>query len=110
MFYVYRILDKNKKVLYVNSTTDIGIIVFHLERKGYLSESQYREMDKIEFLECLSLDDMYDLEEYLINLWKPPYNTPTEKSSIYVDLDKLIWQDFSNKEKKRIIHYFRKSE
>ena len=83
MYYVYRFLDKANQIVYVGKTGHIEKrMTEHFSKQGHLTEEQYKQVEKIEYVELAFQLDMDILEKYLINLWKPPFNTVDKESNI----------------------------
>lgn len=73
--YIYRFCNKNKEVIYVGLTKEIGGRMYHHFNNGHLNEDAYEETDAIEYVEVGCETTMNLLEIYLINKYKPKYNS-----------------------------------
>lgn len=74
-YYIYRFLNKNNEVLYVGKTYNelLKRILGHVNLK-LLTDSQLREIDKIQFIEISNAFDWHILEIFYINYFKAKYN------------------------------------
>lgn len=104
MYYVYRFLNKANQIVYVGKTGHLEKrMTEHFSRQGHLTEGQYKQVKKIEYTELKFQLDMDILEKYLINLWKPSFNSVDKDSNITLfsfNNVSLKWKDF---DKKKII-------
>ena len=101
MYYVYRFLDKANQIVYIGKTGHLKKrMTEHFSKQGHLTEEQYKQIEKIEYVELAFQLDMDILEKYLINLWKPPFNTVDKDSDITLfsfNNAPLKWKDFDKK-------------
>ncbi|WP_297136388.1 GIY-YIG nuclease family protein [Terrisporobacter sp.] len=72
----YRFIDELGKVIYVGSAKDINRRVSsHIKGKqGHLGKKVYDQVAKIEITKTESYGKALDLEQFLINKYKPRYN------------------------------------
>ena len=101
MYYVYRFLDASDQIKYVGKTGNLEKrMTEHFSKQGHLAEEQYRQIEKIEYVELDFQLDMDILEKYLINLWNPPFNTVDKNSNITlfkITDNSLTWKTFDKK-------------
>ena len=101
MYYVYRFLDKANQIVYVGKTGHLKKrMTEHFSRQGHLTEEQYKQIEKIEYVELAFQLDMDFLEKYLINLWKPSFNSVDKDSDITLfsfNNAPLKWKNFERK-------------
>ena len=101
MWYVYRFLDKTANILYIGKTNNIKRRMnVHFSSYGHLKENQYKQVEKIEYVELAHRLDMNLLEKYLINLWKPSFNNIDSNSEIPLfdfDINLLNFKIFDKK-------------
>lgn len=72
---VYRFLDEDDNVLYVGKTQSMTYrIMQHFTGNGHLKSECYRQVKKIQYMQCKNDSDMKDKEIYFINKYKPKYN------------------------------------
>ena len=106
MYYVYRFLDKSNQIVYVGKTGYLKKrMTEHFSKQGHLTKGQYEQVEKIEYVELAFHLDMDFLEKYLINLWKPPFNSVDKDSDITLfsfNNAPLKWKNF---DKKEIVNY-----
>lgn len=102
-FYVYRFLDKNNKVLYVGRTNNLEKrIASHFLNKDAQIVKRNERTEHIQYTSFSTKTYSAIYEIFLINLWKPKYNTldkynETLDESI-LSSDNLVWEDFSTYE------------
>lgn len=73
--YVYRFLDKSKKVIYVGQTHNIEERIINHIKSGHLPLECYEQVDEVEYLTVNSKAEADIVEVYFINLYKPAYNS-----------------------------------
>lgn len=97
MFYVYKFLNSKNEVIYVGRTIDIDKRMSQHFNKGHLPEKCYSEVSKVYYTEFSSYSDMCMYEIYLINAYKPVYNTADK----YSDCESLSEFGIPDKQWKR---------
>lgn len=108
--YVYRFLDTENQIVYVGKTnqTLASRMRQHFSGSGHLKKERLAKVTKIEFVTFATKVEMNIAELYLINLWKPEFNTKDkydEKVTFQpFDVNELDWSEFllSNITKNRI--------
>ena len=107
MFYVYRFLDKNEKIIYIGKTGDMDSRIRNHIDSGHLPLSCYKTIEKIEYIEVPTKVDMDILELYLINKFKPFFNRlDKEKSELYTNItNDLQWKPYSKVDYKLLLKY-----
>ena len=70
-YYIYRFLNENNEVLYVGKTYNelLKRILGHVNLK-LLTDSQLKEIDKIQYIEISNAFDWHILEIFYINYFK----------------------------------------
>ena len=94
MAYTYRFKDKYDNVIYIGYTgqTMAQRINQHFT-KGHLPQSVYEEVVKIEYMKHKTKSDAQVWEVYLINKYKPRYNTLNKKNdALTIDLGEENWK------------------
>ena len=94
MAYTYRFKDKYDNVIYIGYTgqTMAQRMNQHFT-KGHLPKSVYEEVAKIEYIKHKTKSDAQVWEVYLINKYKPRYNTLNKKNDILtIDLGEENWK------------------
>ena len=94
MAYTYRFIDTNENIIYVGYTaqTMAKRIGQHFT-KGHLPKSVYEEVAKIEYMKHKTKSDAQVWEVYLINKYKPRYNTLNKKNDMLtIDLGEENWK------------------
>lgn len=104
--YVYRLLDKNRNILYIGKTRQLQKrLNKHLKGLTNLPKECVDKIAKIQYLRFTYVGDMDIYELYLINYYHPPYNqdSNTELGIIRLPLY-TDWNDYDiiNKCKKNI--------
>lgn len=112
MYYVYRFLNKNNKVIYIGKTQGkignrLGI---HFGVSGHLPKDCYNSTKTIEYIELYTKLDMDIKELYYIGKWKPlynaDYNRKNEKMRTILEEDNewIVFKDdiskYASREKK----------
>lgn len=88
MYYVYRFLDANENVIYVGKTADIRERMYqHFSEVGHLPKECYDKVHKIEYLETKDSVDGTIIEKYLINEFRPMFNSDYVNSDIIYSLN-----------------------
>lgn len=73
--YIYRFIDKNRKVIYVGKTNNLNKRYNqHFGKKGHLTKECYNSVWKIEYIKVDSELNALLLETYYINKYRPKYN------------------------------------
>lgn len=79
----YRFINEYGKVIYVGSAKNIDRRVHsHFSKSGHLPKECYQSVARIEVLKCESYGKALDLEQYLINKYKPHYNKRDKSHNI----------------------------
>ena len=94
MAYTYRFKDKYDNVIYIGYTgqTMAQRMNQHFT-KGHLPKSVYEEVAKIEYIKHKTKSDAQVWEVYLINKYKPRYNTLNKKNDVLtIDLGEENWK------------------
>jgi hypothetical protein len=102
MYYVYRFINENSKIIYVGKTKRIikQRLDEHFSTSGHLPKECYSQVKKIEYIEILSKVDMDIKELYYINKWIPIYNDKDkyeEEFSIVIDENEK-WIEYNRNE------------
>lgn len=103
--YVYRFIDKNKKIIYVGKTNNLDRrFGQHFNKGGHLPKECYNSVWKMEYIKVDSELNALLLETYYINKYRPKYNklnkTYKATSTKNVNLKEIStnWKTF------RIVH------
>ena len=94
MAYTYKFVNKYNETIYIGYTgqTMAQRINQHFT-KGHLSKSVYEEVAKIEYIKHKTKSDAQVWEVYLINKYKPRYNTLNKKNDMLtIDLGEENWK------------------
>ena len=94
MAYTYKFVNKYNETIYIGYTgqTMAQRINQHFT-KGHLPKSVYEEVAKIEYIKHKTKSDAQVWEVYLINKYKPRYNTLNKKNDILtIDLGEENWK------------------
>ena len=97
MFYVYRFLDKDLKVIYIGRTVDIKArMTQHFGNGGHLPKECYESVHRVDFLEFKTKNDMKIKELYYIGKYRPKYNT-ADNSAVSFVMDEIqdVWVTYS---------------
>lgn len=103
MYYVYRFLDEESKVLYVGRTENINerLTKQHFTQRGHLPQDCYKSTKSVEYCEINSRSEMKIYELYLINYHKPSYNVQDNTSEVFqFTLPEIQWVKYEG-EKER---------
>lgn len=101
--YVYR-FKSGGDIKYVGITNSIGARMLQHFTNGHLDKEMYDNVEKIEYIEVDSEAVMNLLEVYLINKWKPEWNTMRKYDGelSFGCIDDLIkeelWREYSYEE------------
>lgn len=101
--YVYR-FKSGGDIKYVGITNNIGARMLQHFTSGHLDKELYDSVEKVEYIEVESEAVMNLLEVYLINKWKPEWNTMRKyDGELSFDcIDNLIkeelWREYSYEE------------
>ena len=83
MAYTYRFKDKYDNVIYIGYTgQQMAQRMNQHFTKGHLPKSVYEEVAKIEYIKHKTKSDAQVWEVYLINKYKPRYNTLNKKNDM----------------------------
>ena len=97
IYYLYRFLDENEKVLYIGRTNDITrrILKEHFTENTHLSNECYLAVSAIEYAEFQNESEEVAYEAILINKERPIYNTQFKDSAEFdVNLPNIEWKPF----------------
>lgn len=93
---VYRFLDKDNNIIYVGKTQNISNrMTQHFSGNGHLLMECYRQVKKIQYIQCENEADMSIKEIYFINKFKPKYNNiGLYDGDVYnKDYDSIKWNN-----------------
>ena len=68
MFYIYRFVDKDNKIIYIGKTKQS--LRYRFSQHVHLPESCYSKVSRIEYLECQTEADMSMKEIFYINIYR----------------------------------------
>ena len=94
MAYTYKFVNKYNEIIYIGYTgqTMAQRINQHFT-KGHLPKSVYEEVAKIEYIKHKTKSDAQVWEVYLINKYKPRYNTLNKKNDMLtINLGEENWK------------------
>ena len=94
MAYTYKFVNKYNETIYIGYTgqTMAQRINQHFT-KGHLPKSVYEEVAKIEYIKHKTKSDAQVWEVYLINKYKPRYNTLNKKNDMLtINLGEENWR------------------
>ena len=95
VYYVYRFLDENNKIIYVGKTGDLKSRIRGHFAKGHLPKKCYSNVKNIEACKITNETNCAIYEIYYINKYKPKYNKIHKyKDRIILDLSELEWINF----------------
>jgi len=97
VFYIYRFLDKNGKILYIGRTNDIErrILKEHFTAIGHLPEECYMAVEKVEYARIVNESEEVAYEAILINKLKPKYNIQFNDEGLFdIKLPEFEWKPF----------------
>lgn len=97
MFYLYRFIDSNDKVIYIGRTNDINrrILKEHFSDNTHLPNNCYLEISKIEVAKIENESEEVAYEAILINKIRPKYNIQfKDEGNFDIDIPELIWNSF----------------
>lgn len=100
MFYVYRFLDKDLKVIYIGRTVDIKArMTQHFGKGGHLPKECYDSVHRVDFLEFKTKNDMKIKELYYIGKYRPMYNT-VDNHAVSFEMNELqdVWVTYSKED------------
>ena len=94
MAYTYKFNDKYDNVIYIGYTGQtVAQRMNQHFTKGHLPQSVYEEVAKIEYIKHKTKSDAQVWEVYLINKYKPRYNTLNKKNdALTIDLGEENWK------------------
>ena len=79
----YRFINEYGKVIYVGSAKNIDRRIHsHFSKSGHLSKECYQSVAIVEVTKTESYGKALDLEQYLINKYKPRYNKRDKSHNI----------------------------
>ena len=94
-FYIYRFLDKYKKIIYIGRTYKLDSRIKQHFYNGHLTCECYEEVEFIEVAELNNEADMYILEIYLISKYNPKYNTEYNNMKCSLVLEEPIFNPYT---------------
>ena len=94
MAYTYRFINKYNETIYIGYTgQQMAQRMNQHFTKGHLPQSVYEEVAKIEYIKHKTKSDAQVWEVYLINKYKPRYNTLNKKNDMLtIDLGEENWK------------------
>lgn len=97
---VYKFVNRVGETIYIGSTgnfTKRMYAHFHNMNNGKMRKPQYDEVDRILFCNLETRNDAYILENYLIQKYKPKYNTASVNSGkitiVHIAEQSYLWQE-----------------
>lgn len=87
---VYRFINKNNEIIYIGQAKNLKN---RLNNHNHLPKECYEEIERIEYIEFETEDDMGFAEKYFISKNKPKYNVANKNKDITV-----IIEEFEKKE------------
>ena len=94
-YYIYRFLDIYRRIIYIGRTSSLDKRINHHFTNGHLPFECYDEAEFIEVAELNYEADMYIYEIYLINKYKPKYNTEFNNMKCSIVLDDLEFKPYN---------------
>ena len=94
MAYTYKFINKYNETIYIGYTgQQMAQRMNQHFTKGHLPQSVYEEVAKIENIKHKTKSDAQVWEVYLINKYKPRYNTLNKKNDMLtIDLGEEKWK------------------
>ena len=94
MAYTYKFVNKYNETIYIGYTgQQMAQRMNQHFTKGHLPKSVYEEVAKIEYIKHKTKSDAQVWEVYLINKYKPRYNTLNKKNdALTIDLGEEDWK------------------
>ena len=94
MAYTYKFINKYNETIYIGYTgQQMAQRMNQHFTKGHLPQSVYEEVAKIEYMKHKTKSDAQVWEVYLINKYKPRYNTLNKKNDMLtIDLGEENWK------------------
>ena len=94
MAYTYKFVNKYNEIIYIGYTGQkMAQRMNQHFTKGHLPKSVYEEVAKIEYIKHKTKSDAQVWEVYLINKYKPRYNTLNKKNdALTIDLGEENWK------------------
>ena len=94
MAYTYKFVNKYNEIIYIGYTGQkMAQRMNQHFTKGHLPKSVYEEVAKIEYMKHKTKSDAQVWEVYLINKYKPRYNTLNKKNDMLtIDLGEENWK------------------
>ena len=96
LFYLYRFINREGKVIYIGRTNDIKrrFLREHFTNNTHLPNECYLEIEKIEYVKLVESEEVA-YEAILINKNRPKYNTQfKDEGSFHVQLPEFEWIEF----------------
>lgn len=95
--YVYKFLNSDNEVIYIGRTSEgIKRRIYSHFNQGHLPNECYRGVDKISYCTFQTKTESRIIEQYLINIYKPIYNTEFKEYknlAIKIDLSDVKWRN-----------------
>lgn len=108
-YYIYKFLDKNNNVIYIGRSENIEQrIATHFSPSGHLPKKCYKNVKSVEYIEVDTKIDMFIMELYYINKFKPIYNTADKyEDEIQTKIDESLnlWKEYDKDNIKIIQNY-----
>ena len=94
MAYTYKFINKYNETIYIGYTgQQMAQRMNQHFTKGHLPQSVYEEVAKIEYIKHKTKSDAQVWEVYLINKYKPRYNTLNKKNdALTINLGEEKWK------------------
>ena len=94
MAYTYKFVNKYNEIIYIGYTGQkMAQRMNQHFTKGHLPKSVYEEVAKIEYMKHKTKSDAQVWEVYLINKYKPRYNTLNKKNDMLtIDFGEENWK------------------
>lgn len=97
MYFLYRFLDKDNRIIYVGKTTKS--MKKRMNGHKHCPKQCYQERKRIQYAELETEADLFIYEVYYINKYMPKYNKATKyKQSPQGKIVGLIWKDYKTDE------------
>lgn len=94
-FYLYRFLDKHKRIIYIGRTRNLDSRIKTHFNGGHLTVECYEDVEFIEVAELNNEADMYILEIYLISKYNPKYNTEYINMKCSLNLEEPVFNPYN---------------
>lgn len=81
-WYVYRFLDEDNNMIYIGKTNNLNNRMRQHFSTGHLNQEVYNMVKSIEYLYFESEADQHVAEMFLVNKYKPIFNTDGKKKDV----------------------------